>query len=216
MTTTKTRTVILAGGEMNTSPTMSDADLVIAADSGYDHAMERSIPVDVLVGDLDSISPTGLQHARDNGVVIEEHSQDKDDTDLELAIRAAVLRETTTIDIYGGEGGRLGHLLGVALSTAHPGWGSMDIAWHTATGIVRTATRDHSVAFQAPIGQIVTLLPVGDAHRVTTKGLRWSLENATLERGTSRGVSNESVSDHVTIDVGSGAVLVIQEGAEIK
>lgn len=216
MITPGTGTVILAGGRMDTTPTVSEADLVIAADSGYDHAMERSISVDILIGDLDSISPTGLQHARDNGVTIEEHPREKDDTDLELAIRAAIVREATTISIYGGEGGRLGHLLGVALSTTHPGLASTDIAWHTATGIVRTVTRDHDVAFQTSIGQLVTLLPVGDAHGVTTTGLRWSLDNATLERGTSRGVSNESVSNRVTINVSDGAVLVIQEGTEIE
>ena len=216
MATTGTGVVILAGGEMDANPSIADTDLVIAADSGYDHAMERSISVDVLIGDLDSISPTGLQHARDNRVTIEEHSRDKDDTDLELAIKAAIVREATSIRIYGGEGGRLGHLLSVALSTTHPGWAPVDIAWHTATGIVRTATPTHRVAFQTPIGQFVTLLPVGDAHGVTTTGLRWSLDNATLELGTSRGVSNESILEHVAIEVGCGAVLVIQEGPEIK
>jgi len=63
MITPGTGTVILAGGRMDTTPTVSEADLVIAADSGYDHAMERSISVDILIGDLDSISPAGLQHA---------------------------------------------------------------------------------------------------------------------------------------------------------
>ncbi|MEE8457098.1 MAG: thiamine diphosphokinase [Acidimicrobiia bacterium] len=214
MTTSGSRTVILAGGEMHTSPSVSDADLVIAADSGYDHAMAHSIPVDILVGDLDSISSTGLQHARDTSVSIDKHPQDKNQTDLELAIRKAIDRESTTIDIYGGEGGRLGHLLGVALSTAHPGRAPVDIAWHTATGIVRTADPNHSVAFPVMIGQLVTLLPVGDARGVTTTGLKWPLDKATLERGTSRGVSNESVSDHVTVEVGRGSVLVVLEGAE--
>ncbi len=214
MATSATRTVILAGGEMHTSPRVSEADLVIAADSGYDHAMERSIRVDILVGDLDSISTTGLQHARDSGVSIEKHPQDKDETDLEIAIRTAIDRDSATIDIYGGEGGRMGHLLGVALSTTHPGWAPVDIAWHTDTGIVRAAGPNHSVAFDVTKGQLISLLPVGDAYGVMTTGLRWPLDDATLERGTSRGVSNESVSDRVTVKVGGGSVLVVQEGAE--
>ncbi len=214
MATSATRTVILAGGEMHTTPSVSDADFVVAADSGYDHAVERSIRVDVLVGDLDSISPTGLQHARDSGVTIEEHPQDKDETDLEIAIRTAIDRKSATIDIYGGEGGRMAHLLGVALSTTHPSWAPVDIAWHTDTGIVHAASPNHSVAFDMTMGQLISLLPVGDAYGVTTTGLRWPLDNATLGRGTSRGVSNESVSDRVTVKVGGGSVLVVQERAE--
>ncbi|GMQ92972.1 MAG: thiamine diphosphokinase [Acidimicrobiia bacterium] len=214
MTTSRTRAVILAGGDMNTETRVSGTDLVIAADSGYQHAMDHSIPVDMLVGDLDSISETALAHATGDGVTIVKHPEDKDETDLELALRTAVGHGATTIDIHGGEGGRLGHLLGVALSIAHPDWVYLDIIWHTSAGIVRIASPERSVRIVAPIGQLMTLLPIGDATGVTTTGLRWPLDDATLVRGTSRGVSNESVAEQIVIEVAGGTVLVIQEGPQ--
>ncbi len=212
MTTSPTRAVILAGGDLTTVPTIGPEDLAIAADSGYDHAMALGVVIDVLVGDLDSISPAGLEHAQQSGIEIQQHPPDKDDTDLELAIKTAMVRHATTIDIYGGEGGRLAHLLGVALSTAHRLWKSVDIVWHTQTGILRTAIPKRPATFSSVVGESVTLLPIGDASGVTTQGLRWPLEDAVLERGTSRGVSNEATAEHVSIEVQDGAVLVIQEG----
>lgn len=214
MTTSGTRAVILAGGDMNTKARVSGTDLVIAADSGYDHAMRHSIPVDMLVGDLDSISQTSLAHATDHGVTIVEYPEDKDETDLELALRTAVGHGATMIDIYGGEGGRLGHLLGVALSIAHPDWMHLDIVWHTSTAIVRMASPEHSLRIVTSVGQLITLLPIGDAVGVTTTGLRWPLDDATLTRGTSLGVSNESVTEQIVIEIAGGAVLVIQEGEQ--
>lgn len=211
MTTSPPRALVIAGGELHTTPAVDPDDLVIAADSGYDHALALGIEVDLLVGDLDSISATGLEHARRFGVSVEEHAVDKDNTDLELALQAAIVRGATTIDIHGGEGGRLGHLLGVALSTARPTAEPVDISWHTRTGIVRAAMPQHPAGFTTAVGEIVTLIPIGDAHGVTTKGLRWSLDDATLAQGTSRGVSNEATSQQVNVEVGEGTVLVIAE-----
>jgi len=212
MTTSPDRTIVFAGGELHTAPVAGPGDLVIAADSGYDHALALGIPVDVLIGDLDSISPTGLEHARSSGVEVIQHPTDKDDTDLELALRAAMDRGATTVDIHGGEGGRLGHLMSVALSTTHPERERINISWHTGTGIVRSAMPQNPVVFSATTGEVVTLIPVGKADGVTTKGLRWSLDDAALERGSSRGVSNETIAEQITIEVGEGAVLVVAEG----
>lgn len=210
------RAIVITGGEMCTTPHCGTSDVVIAADSGYDHAVAFDIPVDLLIGDLDSISHSGLTHARNAGVEVEQHPADKDHTDLELALDAAIVRGATSVDIHGGEGGRLGHLLSVALSTSHPTLAAIDVTWHTGTGIVRTATPEHAVSFSAAVGETISLLPVGDAHGITTSGLRWQLTNATLGRGATRGVSNVAEADQIHIEVADGAVLVIQEGTILR
>ncbi|MDK1018610.1 MAG: thiamine diphosphokinase [Actinomycetota bacterium] len=215
MSTARARIVIITGGDLLIEPAVEDADFVIAVDSGYDHAMARAIHVDLLVGDMDSITPGGRDHAVACGVVIEEYPGDKNETDLEIAIGAAVSRGATSIDIYGGEGGRLGHLLGIALSTAGPKWHSANLTWHTRTGSLRTATPGRPVTLPTSVGEIVTLLPVGDVHGVTATGVRWPLTDASLTLGTTRGVSNEATQAYVTIEVGDGTLLVIQEGPSI-
>ncbi|MEN8040481.1 MAG: thiamine diphosphokinase [Actinomycetota bacterium] len=214
MTTKGARAIILAGGEFRTPPPAVESALVIAADSGYDHARNHDIAVDLLVGDLDSVSSDGLAHARQAGVEIEEHPVDKDSTDLELAIRAARKRRATTIDIYAGEGGRIGHLLSIALLIAGAEASSVPIVWHTASGDVQAATSHRSVHLHGAAGQNVTVLPIGEAHGVTTSGLRWTLDDSSLTRGTSLGVSNELSSTTATVEVSEGAVLVILETPE--
>ena len=214
MTTSPTRAVVFAGGECRTTPTIRSGDIVVAADSGYDHALARGVGVDVLVGDLDSISPAGLDHARDTGVSISSFPRDKDATDLELAIRTAVDRGATYIDIHGGEDGRIDHLLSVALSLSHNRWNATGIAWHTRTGTVRKVTSDQPLLGSASVSDTVSLVPVGEVLGVTTTGLRWPLKDARLERGTSLGMSNEAESDSISVTVDEGVLLVIQsEGA---
>jgi thiamine pyrophosphokinase len=216
MTPTSTRTVVFAGGEIHTTPTIGSNDLVIAADSGYDHAMTIGVRVDVLVGDLDSVSTAGMEHARDTGVHIEMHPQDKNATDLELALTAATDRGAMTIDIYGGEDGRIDHLLGVALSLSHHNLDSTHIAWHTRTGVIRCATPTRPLAMPTSTGSTISVIPVGEAIGVTATGLAWPLDGATLERGTSLGISNEATADVVALTVREGTVLVIQGEAGIR
>ena len=211
MTASPTRAVVIAGGEIHTIPIIESDDLVIAADSGYDHTLSLGIQVDLLNGDLDSNTPTGLDHARDHDVGTMEFPRDKDNTDLELALRAAMDRGATTVVIHGGEGGTIAHFLGVALSLVHRDWEGIDLAWHTGTGIVRPATRNRSVEVSVEVGDAVTIIPLGDVRGVTTSGLRWPLDNTSLERGTTLGISNEATARRITVAVDDGALLVIQE-----
>ena len=65
---------------------MRDKGYVIAADSGMDHALALGVEVDLLVGDLDSVLPESIPLAKR----VERHPWDKDVTDLELALLAAL------------------------------------------------------------------------------------------------------------------------------
>jgi len=84
--------IVFAGGDP--IPPSAVADLpedayVVAADSGLDRARELGFEVDLLVGDLDSISSDGRQQAEAHGTRIERHPVYKDATDMELALKAA-------------------------------------------------------------------------------------------------------------------------------
>ncbi|MEZ5255801.1 MAG: thiamine diphosphokinase [Ilumatobacteraceae bacterium] len=90
---------------------LPDADLVVAADSGYDHAVAAGVDVDVLVGDLDSISQDGRRRATADGIRIERHRPDKDETDTELALRAAMDDGCRRIVGVSAVGDRIDHFL---------------------------------------------------------------------------------------------------------
>ena len=107
--------IILSGGGPGPSPDrLPQAYLIIAADSGLALADGLGLAVDVVVGDLDSALPADLDSARKAGAVIEPHPADKDATDLDLAMTAAIERGAERVVVVGGGAGRLDHLLGVA------------------------------------------------------------------------------------------------------
>src|SRR5680860_704700 len=69
---------IIPGGDDPGATVLSrarKADLVIAADSGLDHATRHGVTPDVLVGDMDSVDPASVRRF---GGDISIHSPDKD------------------------------------------------------------------------------------------------------------------------------------------
>ena len=203
--------IIVAGGGMHTSPIVASGTIIIAADSGYDHAVAAGLDVDLLIGDLDSISSEGLVHATNHGVCIERHGRDKDHNDLELAVRAALTLGATSIEIHGGEDGRIAHLLGVALGMATEIAGDVPLSWHTRTGVVRVVSPSRPLTLDCAVGNQVSIIPIGDATGVATSGLRWSLVGDDLPSGSSRGLSNESTDPHPSVTVEAGYAFVVLE-----
>jgi putative transcriptional regulator len=66
---------------------------VIAADGGAATALALGLRADEVIGDLDSVSPGDEARVRRAGGRVHRHPRDKDATDLELALAAAVSRE---------------------------------------------------------------------------------------------------------------------------
>jgi thiamine pyrophosphokinase len=204
---------VFAGGTITTSAVVRSS-LVIAADSGYDNARSLDVAVDVLVGDMDSISAETLASAVALGVTIERYPIDKDATDLEIAIDTAIERGATRITVYGGEGGSFSHLLGNALGITANRWADVHIVWKLGNATVYRALPSSPVSIHTTLGTLVTVLPIGDTAGVTSNGLRWALTDSDLARGTSRGLSNVALDQAVSISVDSGALLIIVEEAD--
>ncbi len=80
-------------------------ELVIAADRGAEHALALGLEVDLVVGDLDSIDPDTLARLEEGGTRVEHHPADKDETDLELALAAALEAGATSATIAGSASG---------------------------------------------------------------------------------------------------------------
>lgn len=207
-----TTAIVLAGGDTVDPDVVEDLPndgFIVAADSGLDQALGLGLEVDLLIGDMDSVSPEALTAYR--GVPSELHPTDKDHTDLELALRAAMRLGVTRIIIVGGAGGRLDHFLANALLVSSTDFSDVDVEWLTGNArlhVVHGTTRLHC----AP-GRHVSLLAVhGRARGISTEGLRWELKNEDLEPGATRGVSNIFEKPVATITVREGTLLAIMTG----
>jgi thiamine pyrophosphokinase len=205
-----TTVLVITGGDSVPASALdglADVDLVVAADSGLDHAERLGIEPDVIVGDFDSVSADALE--RFDGRV-DRHPVAKDATDLELALQWAIEHEPDRIVVLGGHGGRLDHFLANALVlTTVPG--RIIVEWRAGLATIHVV-RD-AVDLLGKEGAKVSLVPVGgDVTGVSTEGLRWPLTDASLTSGSTLGVSNEFAGPSAKIEVGSGTLLVIVPG----
>ncbi len=188
---------------------LGKADLLIAADGGGNALYAIGLTPHVIVGDLDSLSDPAQAAFLAAGAELRRFPTDKDETDLELALLAAIERGATQIDVLGALGGRWDQGLANVALLAHP-------ELHACK--VRLLDRDQEaflVRDAAPIsgriGDTVSLLPLGgDAHGITTSGLQYPLSDATLHFERSRGVSNVITSSPAYVTLHTGLLLVVR------
>ncbi len=188
-----------------------DAD-VIAADSGLAVATALGVPVDHLVGDMDSVDPAAVEAAEAGGTTVQWYSAEKDATDLELALAAAIERGASRVVVVDGGGDRLDHLLGNVLLLASAALAGVGVEAFSGSARIAVARGGElPVSIIGEPGSLVSLLPVGGPARgIVTDGLRYPLRDEELAPGTSRGVSNELDDAFASIRLAEGTLLVVQ------
>jgi thiamine pyrophosphokinase len=217
--------LVLADGSMADPASIDEAwpgwsdrvDLVIAADGGARHAAVLGREIDLWVGDGDSIAAGDLAALAARGVPIDRSPVDKDETDAELALLAAIDRGARRITILGALGGsRLDHALANAWLLGHPGLAGRTAMLLDASVRVRLVGPGRT-ELGGRIGDLVSLLPFGgDAGGVTTRGLRYPLAEERLSLGPSRGLSNVREAADASITVETGRLLVLETPATLS
>lgn len=209
--------LVLTGGRLDDAllPAMLEGlpaawHAVVAADSGYLLAERLGVTVDRLVGDLDSLPRAARQRAEEIGVEVEQHPSAKDQTDLALAMVAAVGLGADGIVVLGGVGGRLDHLLGNVLSVAEAGRDGVQVCARFGPADVHVARPGRPVSLAGRPGDYVSLFALGGpALGVRTHGLRFALHAESLHPGASRGLSNELLDTAATVSLEHGVLAVV-------
>lgn len=179
---------------------------LIAADSGLDHALTLGFDVDMAVGDFDSAGEHALAIT---DATVERHSPNKDATDLELALEAAMRHDPLRVIILGGQGGRVDHLMATLSLVASEKWAGVELEWVGRDARIRVIQA--GVTLHGAAGSIITLLAMnGPVRGVTTTGLEWNLDDETLPAGSTRGVSNRFTGPVASIRIRAGTLVSIQ------
>ena len=223
------RAIIVADGDRPTRVALdatwpgwdAGVGLVVAADGGAAAAGALGLTVDVLVGDADSIAPAESERLAAAGVAVEAALVDKDETDTELALLAALRRGATEITVLGAfGGGRLDHALANIALLAHPSLAARSIELLDGRTRVRLLVAPGpdggaaTLALDGRVGDLVSLLPVdGDVEGVTTSGLRYPLVDEPLPLGPARGVSNVRLAAAARVTLRRGRLLVVESTA---
>jgi len=200
----------------------ADVDLVIAADGGARKADRAGLVPQLVVGDGDSLGESGLAEIRASGIPLERAAAAKDESDLELAVLAAVARGAGRLTILGAMGGpRFDHALANAWLLAHPALDGRTAVLLDARTRVRLLSsrvaRGAVAAGRAEViltgvpGDLVSLFPFGaDAVGVTTDGLVYSLRDEPLRAGPARGLSNVRTGTEARVSLRSGCLLIVE------
>ena len=222
-------TLILADGESPTRAELDAAwpgwdagvDYIIAADGGARHALELGVTLDLWVGDGDSLGEDDLAALVAAGVPVERSRPDKDESDTELAVRAALRQDDGGLVIVGALGGpRVDHALANIGLLAMP-----ELAGRVVTildersriGLIQAPGPDGgAVERRLPgrSGDLVSLLPFGaGVEGVTTHGLAYPLVDEPLPPGPARGLSNVRTAGDAAVVVRRGMLLVVESPA---
>jgi thiamine pyrophosphokinase len=156
---------------------------------------------------MDSVSASKLDEAESTGTQILRLPKEKDETDLELAIRYALEKQATEIIVIGAQGGRLDQTLGnISLLASVPA--GVDI--RLDDGHEEVMLVDHLLVITGKLGDVVSLIPWGTpVTGIRTEGLRYPLHGETLLPHKSRGISNEMMDLKASVNFSEGKLIVV-------
>ena len=159
---------------------------IIAADGGVNAVNALGLTPDLTLGDFDSL---GYVPSTEN---VERHPVEKDDTDMGLAVKKAISLGYNRLFLFGGLGGeRPDHTLA-----------NLQTVVHAAKNNVTAFLTDGRTCFTAVSGEKKLIFPnsysgnlsvfsaEGVAEGVTVSGVKYTVENATLNGDFPLGVSN--------------------------
>jgi len=204
------RAVIFANGTVFADHPLelTDNDYLVAADGGADHLIRRGLTPHLLVGDLDSISRSTLAFCEANNVEVLTFPKDKDETDLELALKETLDRGFKNIVLTRVLGDIPDHTLGNLALLAMPEIGNVRV--FISDGGWRIYLVRKEITLDAHIGDRVSLIPWnGAASGIFTVGLHYSLRNETLYPWKSRGISNVVQRSPFRVSLEEGALLLL-------
>ena len=189
------RAFVLGAGEIFPSlleEIARDGDLVVCADKGYQNAKALGFHVNVLVGDFDSLSSIP-----DDVDEIVKVPAKKDQTDLQLAVDAALERGADDIIIVASTNGRLDHTLSLICVLEYL-W-DKKIPAHIVNGQNRIRfLRDSGVIIMRSAYKYFSVVALDKkAKKVTIDGGEYPIVKKDIERGFQYAVSNDRHLCHV-------------------
>jgi len=205
---------ILLGGDLIRTPRLERqlaGTRVVAADAGIGHARMLGLMPELWVGDFDSV-PANLPDDL-AAVPREVFPAEKDKTDGELAVAAALERGATSLILAGAFGGkRADHAflhLALSLRLAEAG-----------TGVLLTSGAQEGVpllpgkaGFDYADGTLFSVLGFSDLSGLTVSGAKWPLDHVEVAFGSSLTISNEVKSNksggRLEIALGHGRALLL-------
>lgn len=191
---------IIAGKVPNNIQKLINNRLVIAVDSAVSELISRNIKVDIAIGDFDSLSDLSLL----NDIKHIKLSTIKDLSDTHYALNYAYDLSDDVILIGGLEGKRIDHLIANLL------------LFEKYNNLI--IYDDYNIIKRLDIGNYIidkndykylSIFPLTDT-TLSLKGTNYLLNDATLLKFDTLGLSNEISDKSANLSIKNGVILLIQ------
>jgi thiamine pyrophosphokinase len=213
------RAVIFANGEQFDLEAIRGqiraGDSLIAADGGLRYLNALALKPHIVIGDLDSIAQHEIVELETQGVRIDRYPPEKDETDLEIALKTAVSEGCESILVIAALGGRLDMTLANIALLALAELTAVDVRLDNGLEevfLIRPGGGKENIGrlIQGETGDRVSLLAWGGpAQGVRTEGLYYPLHDETLYPESTRGISNQMVEPNARVAVQQGLIICI-------
>ena len=186
---------------------------IIAADSGLAACHEAGIVPTEILGDFDSLKDPGLiEQYEKRGVPVRTFPERKDYTDTDLAMHHACGLGPEEMDVFGATGSRMDHTMANVFNLgflAEKGITCRLVDSHNQIEMLKGPCR--KVYDQEEDLPFFSLLACSETvEELTLKGFSYPLEDFSLKRFTSIGISNYLTEKKGTLRFKEGFLLVVR------
>ena len=187
--------------------------IIYAVDSGANVLYDLGVVPNVFVGDADSVCPRVKEYVTTETVEVLKFNPEKDNTDTELALKHAADLGATEVVCYAASGGRQDHFIANLFMlelSANMGVNASIVDENNRICYMDENCEEKLFDFSGY--KYLSLLPISDTvEGLNAANLKYPVENLTLERASSRGVSNEFIGEDnvLKISKGSGRLFIV-------
>ena len=200
--------VVVAGGDSSLLP--KNQDIYLGVDGGCLKLLEQGLSLDIAVGDFDSVSEVDLRKIQVQAKQVVQSVPEKNDTDLELALKT-VFEDypDAAVTVYGAFGGRLDHFLSNIFLPTDP-----DLAPYMEQ--IQLVDEQNRLVFRPagsheiqpdPTMTYVGFMPVGEGHFEIT-GAKYPLHPENYFLKAMYG-SNEFLDQAIQVSLDRGYLVIV-------
>ncbi len=184
----------------------------IAVDRGLEFFYRQKIRPDYIVGDFDSIAPQIIAwYKEQTEIPIREFDTVKDASDTEIAVRYAVEHGCGSIQILGGTGTRLDHVMANIQVLSIPARVGIPAEIIDGYNRIRIVEKEVRLKKSETYGEYFSLFPLGgEIRHLYIRGAKYPLTDHTLVPYDSLCVSNQIAGEEAVITFGEGMVILME------
>ena len=179
---------------------------LICADGGSNSALKMKLVPDLIIGDLDSISSEALKKFKSESKIIRLKRQN--DTDVEKCLKYGIKNNYDEALLVGITGNRLDHTfcnLGIVLKFSP----SIKLSLIAENSFLKPYKG--KVKIKTHPGETISVYGIDSKSKISSKGLKYKLNNVALPFGEKESTSNVATGNKVELHITGGLMFIIRD-----